>query len=268
MMGRLKHCMRASKIKAVVGRGKRKVGTYNCVKNRSMTPLRTSNRQSHLKNLRTCLLSPVNESDYTLGRVLKTRGGSISSRTAVCKDLVTHSDKDPSQDSTSMIMPSGVSSFLLDCMDSDLEADVTLPSIETLRKADTYVEATGLVTEDEMLHHLVKNSTLLDLSHAANLTMQQPPNLSSILELSPILDKRAADESFFLSSPQPVSPLCSSPVVGPWKHFTSKNILGGEEKAAETDEKTPVTKRAVLFSPVIKKKISFKDLPGAEELRI
>lgn len=35
-------------------------------------------------------------------------------------------------------MPSGVSSFLLDCMASDLEAGDPLPSIETLCKADTY----------------------------------------------------------------------------------------------------------------------------------
>ena len=35
-------------------------------------------------------------------------------------------------------MPSGVSSFLLDCMDLDSEAEDTLPSIEVVRKADTY----------------------------------------------------------------------------------------------------------------------------------
>lgn len=35
-------------------------------------------------------------------------------------------------------MPSGVSSFLLDCMDTDLEAGDPLPSIETFCKADTY----------------------------------------------------------------------------------------------------------------------------------
>ncbi|KAK3555883.1 hypothetical protein QTP86_029807 [Hemibagrus guttatus] len=52
--------------------------------------------------------------------------------------IVTPSARDLSQDCTSMIMPSGVSSFLLDCMASDLEAGDPLPSIETLCKADTY----------------------------------------------------------------------------------------------------------------------------------
>lgn len=37
-----------------------------------------------------------------------------------------------------MIMPSGVSSFLLACMDTDLEAGDPPPSIETLCKGDTY----------------------------------------------------------------------------------------------------------------------------------
>lgn len=86
-----------------------------------------------------------------------------------------------------------------------------------------------------MLHHLIKNSTLLDLSHAVNAIMQQPPNLSSILgiivyslynvtmfkhlfllyyeisvlllELSPVFDDRASNESLFLPPLQPVSPL-------------------------------------------------------------
>ncbi|XP_034167314.1 uncharacterized protein LOC113535751 isoform X3 [Pangasianodon hypophthalmus] len=125
------------------------------------------------------------------------------------KDIVTPSARDVSQDCTSMIMPSGVSSFLLDCMDSDLEAGEPLPSIETLCKADTYDEGTGLISEDEMLHCYIKNSTLLSFSDAVNIGMQHPPNLSSILELSPVIDGKIAKESFSLPPSQPVSPLGS-----------------------------------------------------------
>lgn len=42
-------------------------------------------------------------------------------------------------------------------------------------------EGTGVVSEDEMLHCYVKNSTLLSFSDAVNIGMQHPPNLSSIL---------------------------------------------------------------------------------------
>ncbi|XP_034167312.1 uncharacterized protein LOC113535751 isoform X1 [Pangasianodon hypophthalmus] len=171
------------------------------------------------------------------------------------KDIVTPSARDVSQDCTSMIMPSGVSSFLLDCMDSDLEAGEPLPSIETLCKADTYDEGTGLISEDEMLHCYIKNSTLLSFSDAVNIGMQHPPNLSSILELSPVIDGKIAKESFSLPPSQPVSPLGSSPLVGPCEYLTSpKNTSGGKSKTTGVEERTPITKIVVTFSPVVKKK--------------
>ncbi|XP_053504667.1 uncharacterized protein LOC128622301 [Ictalurus furcatus] len=154
-----------------------------------------------------------------------------------------------------MIMPSGVSSFLLDCMDSDLEAGDTLPSIETFCKADTSDEGTGLVSEDEMLHCCIRNSTLLSFSDAVNIGMQHPPNLSSILELSPVTDGQTAKDSFSLPFLQPVSPLGSSALVGLCDNLTSpKNTSGGKGKTTGVEERTPVTKITVAFSPVVKKK--------------
>lgn len=44
-------------------------------------------------------------------------------------------------------------------------------------------EGTALPGEDGMIN-MVKNSTLLDHSHAQDLALQQPPNLSSILGMS------------------------------------------------------------------------------------
>ncbi|XP_046723355.1 uncharacterized protein LOC124397714 isoform X2 [Silurus meridionalis] len=145
--------------------------------------------------------------------------------------------------------------FFLDCMDSDMEAGDLLPSIETLCKADTYDEGTGLVSEEEMLHCYNKNSTLLSFSDAVNIGMQHPPNLSSILELSPVIDGQPAKEPFFLSPPQAVSPLSSSPLVRPCEYSTSlKNTLESKSKTTAIEECTPVTKRVVAVSPVVKKK--------------
>ncbi|XP_047661638.1 uncharacterized protein LOC113638653 isoform X2 [Tachysurus fulvidraco] len=168
------------------------------------------------------------------------------------KGIVTPSGRDLSQDCTSMIMPSGVSSFLLDCMASDLEASDPLSSIETLCKADSYDEGTGLFSEDEMLHCYIKNSTLLSFSDAVNIGMQHPPNLSSILEPSPVFDRQSAKESFSLTPPQPVSPIGSLPLVGPCEYMTSqKNTSGGKRKIPGFEERTPLTK---IVSPVVKKK--------------
>ncbi|KAF4076923.1 hypothetical protein AMELA_G00202250 [Ameiurus melas] len=173
----------------------------------------------------------------------------------ICECVVTPGARDLSQDCTSMIMPSGVSSFLLDCMDSDVEAGDTLPSIETFCKADTSDEGTGLVSEDEMLHCYIKNSTLLSFSDAVNIGMQHPPNLSSILERSPVTDGQTAKDLFSLPFPQPVSPLGSSALVGRCEYLTSpKNTSGGKGKTTGVEERTPVTKITAAFPPVVKKK--------------
>ncbi|XP_077080990.1 uncharacterized protein LOC143733242 [Siphateles boraxobius] len=85
--------------------------------------------------------------------------------------------EDGSHDSTSLTLPSGVSSFLSDCLDVDSptsDEDLTLSSIEEFRKADNYDEGTsGLMSG-------VRNSTLLDLSYARDLALQPTPNISSI----------------------------------------------------------------------------------------
>ncbi|KAL4659721.1 hypothetical protein GN956_G96 [Arapaima gigas] len=79
------------------------------------------------------------------------------------------------------IMPSGVSSFFIDCLNSSSETDPcettssNFSSPEVFRTPDAYEEAMDLQ---------VKNSTLLDVSHAVDINMKPPPNLSAILEIS------------------------------------------------------------------------------------
>ncbi|KAM9451007.1 uncharacterized protein Hap1MRO34_021409 [Clarias gariepinus] len=182
--------------------------------------------------------------------------GHVSSLPLSVKGIMTSSARDLSHDCTSIIMPSGVSSFLLDCIDSDLEVSESLPSIETLCKADTYDEdeGTGFVSEDEMVYCYIKNSTLLSFSDAVNIGMQHPPNLS-ILELSPVTDGQTAKKSSFLPPTQLASHFGSSLLVGPCEYLEStSNTLGGKSKTTPAEERTPVTKIFRAFSPVVEKK--------------
>ncbi|XP_042567178.1 uncharacterized protein LOC109080287 isoform X2 [Cyprinus carpio] len=160
--------------------------------------------------------------------------------------------KDFSQDSRSITMPSGVSSFLLDCLDVDSptsNTDTTLSSIEEFRRADNYDEGTASLGEDVMVN-TVKNSTLLDHSHAQDLALQQPPNLSSILELSL---NPAEEKSFSLS------PICLSPVRVPSETLASDIASGCVLNLA--NERTPVNTRVVVLSPVAKKCFAEKEKP-------
>ncbi|KAJ8266887.1 hypothetical protein GJAV_G00135810 [Gymnothorax javanicus] len=112
------------------------------------------------------------------------------------KDIACSSDGSSTcRDGTSdMIMPSGVSSFLLDCMDTcspnsppcQAPTDTCLPSPEIFRRADDEQELEFSVDEpwEEQVQLQVKNSTLLDISQAVSIGMRPPPDLSSILEVS------------------------------------------------------------------------------------
>ncbi|KAK9955955.1 hypothetical protein ABG768_015793 [Culter alburnus] len=142
-------------------------------------------------------------------------------------------------------MPSGVSSFLLDCLDVDSPAsdeDSTLSSIEEFRRADNYDGGSALLADGLM--NGVKNSTLLDLSHAQDIALQPLPNLSSILELS--LDPAEEREKEFSLSPIRLSPVRVS------SERSASGVASGTCFSA-LQERTPVNTRPVLLSPVGKK---------------
>ncbi|XP_072517797.1 uncharacterized protein [Salminus brasiliensis] len=279
-MGRLKRYTRSNRSRAVDLTGRVNAAAHSSRESRSVTPVRPTSLPSYFHKAR--------RTNYPGGKdsVKMPHKIRLGGRRGYSKGMVTPSTKDPSQDSTSMIMPSGVSSFLLDCMDLDTEAEDTLPSIEMFRKADTYDEGTGLVSEDEMLHRHVKNSTLLDLSHAEDIAMQQPPNLSSILELSPVIDGQAAKESFCLSPPLPVSPLSSSPLLKQNKEpskspESTTSTAEVDIKTCGDEERTPETKRVVVLSPVVKRrpftgrdkpikcrKVTFNDIVSTRDISV
>ncbi|XP_035288613.1 RRP15-like protein isoform X2 [Anguilla anguilla] len=133
---------------------------------------------------------------------------------ASCSDASCSTNRDGTSD---MIMPSGVSSFLLDCMDSSSPAspacqsstDTSLPSPEVFRRADD--EEALEFSAEELFTLRVKNSTLLDVSHAVDIDMRQPPNLSSILEVT--LDGTAVEKG----SPQTRVNMVRAPFKQPRK---------------------------------------------------
>ncbi|XP_048851034.1 uncharacterized protein LOC125720058 isoform X2 [Brienomyrus brachyistius] len=99
--------------------------------------------------------------------------------------------------SSDMDLPSGVSTFFLDCMDSGScvsssssssssshELDSSYSSPEVFRNPDIHAETLCFTMAEELVELQVKNSTLLDVSHAVDIDMRQPPNLSAILENS------------------------------------------------------------------------------------
>ncbi|XP_055036154.2 uncharacterized protein [Misgurnus anguillicaudatus] len=199
--------------------------------------------------------SKCNVFGFIKDRVVKTgrrnlNGQSSSgSRGGHCKTLMTASaSKDSSQETTSITMPSGVSSFLLDCLETDsstLDTDSTLSSIEEFRRADNCDEGITIVGKDGMLNG-VKNSTLLDLSHAEDIALHQAPDLSSILELSldAVKEKRKRSSS--------LSPVSLSPVRVLSEILASDITSGCSLEPAE--KKTPVEdKREPRFSPVVEK---------------
>ncbi|XP_032094942.1 meiosis-specific kinetochore protein [Thamnophis elegans] len=96
-------------------------------------------------------------------------------------------------DATSgMTLPTGVSDFLLECLDMETTLDcsytTTIDSTSSYSSPEIFRDETGLeplTSEDTVTpetHHACKNSTLLDTSKAINVDkMSQLPNLSKIL---------------------------------------------------------------------------------------
>ncbi|CAI5642968.1 uncharacterized protein LOC102081985 isoform X1 [Oreochromis niloticus] len=92
-----------------------------------------------------------------------------------------------------------------DTEDEDFLTSATsnnLPSPEIFRRENQDVSECILETfnfsigEDLLgLHHHIKNSTLLDVSHAESIHMHHPPNLSTILDASTILAEKTCEIS-------------------------------------------------------------------------
>ncbi|XP_028840462.1 uncharacterized protein LOC114793032 isoform X2 [Denticeps clupeoides] len=208
----------------------------------SMTPMKAFSRGSVRRKGRfSRRLSPVRES------VSATEGeGGLSAQPkdelhdAEHKEITVscNADTGSDDDSTSVTMPTGVSTFLLDCMDSDTSSSV-LSSPEVFRKRDSYAleEMAQCFSDDDLKDLPLKNSTLLDVSSAQDIITQQPPNLSSILEASGKIDAVPGN----MLVPLTVNTMCL------------RHALSGTEEGV-SNEKTPQTGGIILPPPVRKSK--------------
>ncbi|XP_034540255.1 uncharacterized protein LOC117813238 isoform X2 [Notolabrus celidotus] len=173
----------------------------------------------------------------------------------------------PAQDKTSSLSSSSTESDSTfssddeeeDCYSSSASSSSSLPSPEIFRR-ESDVEPSPAAEDPLGLHTCIKNSTLLDGSHAESIHMHQPPNLSTIMDASSILAEKKCG---------------ISPSRGPEAEakLNSSSLKPGKVKAPQSlRTKTPPEltvrrhisyKKKVWFkSPVISGDFEAKHTPG------
>ncbi|CAJ1063450.1 uncharacterized protein LOC117813238 isoform X3 [Xyrichtys novacula] len=119
-----------------------------------------------------------------------------------------------------------------DCYSSEASSSSSLPSPEIFRRDSS---------EDSPGHRSrIKNSTLLDVSHAETIHMYHPPNLSTIIDASSILYEKKCENN------QP---------LGPEAETKQKRVTFEPEKACISKRPTKPAKRRSISH---KKKVCFK----------
>ncbi|XP_062309159.1 uncharacterized protein LOC134013621 isoform X1 [Osmerus eperlanus] len=169
------------------------------------TPLKTSAKRGKFRRLcsRPCrtvsrVLSPINESESFNERSVRpsTHNTDRLLRSNSTPSTVTYSP----EESSDAALPAGVSFFLSDCDDSSSSMDTSsctsLFSPEVFRREEVLEEPVMFPSLGEPEELQVKNSTLLDLSYAEDINMQQPPNLSSIIDFSEVHDDRDPENRY------------------------------------------------------------------------
>ncbi|XP_023659359.1 uncharacterized protein [Paramormyrops kingsleyae] len=180
--------------------------------------------------------------------------------------------------SSDMDLPSGVSTFFLDCMDSGScvssssssshELDSSYSSPEVFRTPDMHAETLCFTMEEEFVELQVKNSTLLDVSHAVDINMRQPLNLSAIMENS-----RRPDEKDLERRHEILNASCSFTL-----HRTT--VSGSIRQISLSERKLQPRRNAEVCAPVTepqkigrarpmmcRKKVSFQSAAGKEPER-
>ncbi|KAJ7997171.1 hypothetical protein DPEC_G00226190 [Dallia pectoralis] len=200
---------------------------------RKDTPVKSDGKRGKLKRLlskplytrrKGLVLSPINESACTDPRNMPTAATQRNR-------MLESKDDEDAPDSSTDDSSKGIFSQLLDETDSGDTSTSSLPSPEVFRREDVHEEMVDLPSE--LLDLRVKNSTLLDVSHAENINMQQTPNLSSIVEISQMT--HAVDKE-------------TSQLALPLKWTSSDELFSAYVSA----EKTPVSERATVPSVPMK----------------
>ncbi|XP_033955468.1 uncharacterized protein [Pseudochaenichthys georgianus] len=132
----------------------------------------------------------------------------------------------------------------------------SLPSPETFRR-DIYVEtSTFPIMEGLGLHLNIKNSTLLNVSNAETIHMHQPLNLSSIIDVSEIVDEKNCEINQH-----------GRPEAETRKHvdsFKSEKALELNTPRKLTNRRTISYKKVSFKSPIIVDTLEAKYIPGSK----
>ncbi|XP_033996176.1 uncharacterized protein LOC117490522 isoform X2 [Trematomus bernacchii] len=133
----------------------------------------------------------------------------------------------------------------------------SLPSPEIFRR-ERYVEtSTFLIKEELGLHLNIKNSTLLNVSNAETIHMHQPINLSSIFDVSEIVDEKNCEINQH-----------GRPEAETRKHvdsFKSEKALELKTPPKLTNRRTILYKKKVWFkSPIIVDTLEATCIPGTK----
>ncbi|KAI9527269.1 hypothetical protein NQZ68_032140 [Dissostichus eleginoides] len=133
----------------------------------------------------------------------------------------------------------------------------SLPSPEIFRR-EIYMETSTFPIKEELGPHLnIKNSTLLNVSHAETIHMHQPLNLSSIIDVSEFVDEKNCEINQH-----------GRPEAETRKHvdsFKSEKALELKTPPKLTNRRTISYKKKVWFkSPIIVDTLEAKCIPGTK----
>lgn len=139
--------------------------------------------------------------------------------------------------------------------DEDDSSSSSLPSPEIFR-GEIYVETE---MENYPGHHpYMKNSTLLDVSHAEGIHMCHPPNLSTIIDVSSILYEKKAE----------INPILRPEVETKLKAMSLKpvksSLNSGTKTPSEPNTRRPISYRKKVWfkSPIISETFDAKCTPA------
>ncbi|XP_074467488.1 uncharacterized protein LOC141753066 isoform X2 [Sebastes fasciatus] len=133
------------------------------------------------------------------------------------------------------------------------ETSINLPSPEIFRR-ESYVETlTFPFTEELGLHLHIKNSTLLDVSHAESINMFHPPNVSNILDVSTIL----AEKSCEIKGPEAETKIHTD-------SFKTEKAFKRETPPKLTNRRPISYKKKVWFCPIIAETFEAKHTPASK----
>lgn len=166
------------------------------------------------------------------------------------KGCPTEAEKEENQSSGSVSTPSLVepTSYSSDKESSLSDTSSTMDSPEVFRE-EHCVDSSFFGVKDPTHRYLpIKNSTLLDLSHAKDILMHKPPNVSTIMDPP----NPAENTNEISNKRQPIDDECK--IV---------KVTRSEKKRHQTKQPSPVFRKSIFF----KKKVYFRSPLLSEKSR-